>query len=188
MRQEGILADSKDISAYLLDAGNSERKSQMLLERFAKLEQYVLSHIPEESITENCMAWPGAPSFSVSDANLYSHSTAKRLISSRFSKRLMVDSKSVWRLITRLRAASSLDEFYKLKIQQVHIVGEYANLMVEDYDAALQYVQDYFQVREIRLRASALRFSTSTGALLQRLQAECRRGRRKVTGCLTLFC
>ena len=35
MRQEGILADSKDISAYLLDAGNSERKSQMLLERFA---------------------------------------------------------------------------------------------------------------------------------------------------------
>ncbi len=50
MRQEGILADSKDISAYLLDAGNSERKSQMLLERFAKLEQYVLSHIPEESL------------------------------------------------------------------------------------------------------------------------------------------
>ena len=39
-----------------------------------------------------------------------------------------------------------LDEFYKLKIQQVHIVGEYANLMVEDYDAALQYVQDYFQM------------------------------------------
>lgn len=37
-----------------------------------------------------------------------------------------------------------LDEFYRQKIQQVHIVGEYANLMVRDYDAALQYVQDYF--------------------------------------------
>ncbi len=35
-----------------------------------------------------------------------------------------------------------LDEFYKQKIQQIHIVGEYANLMVEDYDKALQYVHD----------------------------------------------
>lgn len=33
MRQEGILADSRDISAYLQDAGDSERKSRMLLER-----------------------------------------------------------------------------------------------------------------------------------------------------------
>lgn len=39
-----------------------------------------------------------------------------------------------------------LNEFYRLKIQQVHIVGEYANLMVKDYAAALQYVQDYFQM------------------------------------------
>ena len=39
-----------------------------------------------------------------------------------------------------------LNEFYKQKIQQVHIVGEYANLMVSDYAAALQYVQDYFQM------------------------------------------
>ena len=39
-----------------------------------------------------------------------------------------------------------LNEFYKQKIQQIHIVGEYANLMVSDYNAALQYVQDYFQM------------------------------------------
>ena len=39
-----------------------------------------------------------------------------------------------------------LNEFYRQKIQQVHIVGEYANLMVRDYNAALQYVQDYFQM------------------------------------------
>ena len=37
-----------------------------------------------------------------------------------------------------------LDEFYKQKIRQIHIVGEYANLMVKDYDAALKFVQDYF--------------------------------------------
>lgn len=37
-----------------------------------------------------------------------------------------------------------LDEFYKQKIRQIHIVGEYANLMVKDYGAALQFVRDYF--------------------------------------------
>ena len=37
-----------------------------------------------------------------------------------------------------------LDEFYKQRIQQIHIVGEYANLMVRDYDAAMQFVSDYF--------------------------------------------
>lgn len=54
MRQEGILADSKDISAYLQDAGNSERKSQILLERFVKLEQYILNHIPDEALRISC--------------------------------------------------------------------------------------------------------------------------------------
>ena len=39
-----------------------------------------------------------------------------------------------------------LDEFYRHRIQQIHIVGEYANMMVRDYQAALQYVSDYFQL------------------------------------------
>ncbi len=39
-----------------------------------------------------------------------------------------------------------LDAFYQQRIQQIHIVGEYANLMVRDYSAALQFVQDYFQM------------------------------------------
>ena len=37
-----------------------------------------------------------------------------------------------------------LDEFYKQRIQQIHIVGEYANMMVRDYDAAMLFVSDYF--------------------------------------------
>ena len=37
-----------------------------------------------------------------------------------------------------------LDEFYKQRIRQIHIVGEYANLMVRDYSAALRFVNDYF--------------------------------------------
>ena len=39
-----------------------------------------------------------------------------------------------------------LDEFYKQRIRQIHIVGEYANLMVRDYQAALQFVNDYFML------------------------------------------
>lgn len=38
----------------------------------------------------------------------------------------------------------ALSEYYKQKIQQIHIVGEYANLMVKDYNAALLFVKDYF--------------------------------------------
>lgn len=37
-----------------------------------------------------------------------------------------------------------LDEFYRQRIQQIHIVGEYANMMLHDYDAALKFVSDYF--------------------------------------------
>ena len=39
-----------------------------------------------------------------------------------------------------------LNEFYKQKIQQIHIVGEYARLMVRDYGAALKFAADYFQL------------------------------------------
>ncbi len=39
-----------------------------------------------------------------------------------------------------------LDEFYRQKIQQIHIVGQYANLVVRDNEAALRFVHDYFQM------------------------------------------
>lgn len=46
-----------------------------------------------------------------------------------------------------------MNEFYRQKIQQIHIVGEYANLMVKDYDAALQFVSDYFHMEYKRFIA-----------------------------------
>ena len=46
-----------------------------------------------------------------------------------------------------------LNEFYQQKIQQIHIVGEYANLMVKDYKAALQFVTDYFHMEYKRFIA-----------------------------------
>lgn len=38
------------------------------------------------------------------------------------------------------------EEFYNLKIQQIHIVGEYANMMVKNYEEALEFVNDYFNL------------------------------------------
>ncbi|TVQ15003.1 MAG: RecQ family ATP-dependent DNA helicase [Bacteroidetes bacterium] len=39
-----------------------------------------------------------------------------------------------------------LNQFYENKIQQIHIVGEYAKKMIYDYKDALQFVDDYFQL------------------------------------------
>lgn len=39
-----------------------------------------------------------------------------------------------------------LKKYYEQKTQMIHIVGEYAKIMLEDYQAALQFVDDYFQM------------------------------------------
>lgn len=39
-----------------------------------------------------------------------------------------------------------LEQFYENKIQQIHIVGEYAKKMISDYEDALKFVEDYFQL------------------------------------------
>ena len=46
----------------------------------------------------------------------------------------------------KLEDYQRLNDFYKNKMQQIHIVGEYARKMIEDYDAALRFVEDYFQL------------------------------------------
>lgn len=258
MRQEGILADTKDISAYLYDSGESERNSRQTLRRFVELERYILDHIPDDTLRISCKQFnddahkAGITTASEKDIRtlLYfltikgytrkredvAHNVeVTRLASmqatiSRFERRLeicefavewlykqVVDAAdgndavqkgvqfSIVKLLGDLRERSAglfdsldgvqledveeallylskigalkleggflvlynameihrvkdsmkrykqedyrmLNEFYRQKIQQVHIVGEYANLMVRDYNAALQYVQDYFQM------------------------------------------
>lgn len=258
MRQEGILADTKDISAYLYDSGESERNSRQTLRRFVELERYILDHIPDDTLRISCKQFnddahkAGITTASEKDIRtlLYfltikgytrkredaAHNVeVTRLASmqatiSRFERRLeicefavewlykqVVDAAdgndavqkgvqfSIVKLLGDLRERPAglfdsldgvqledveeallylskigalkleggflvlynameihrvkdsmkrykqedyrmLNEFYRQKIQQVHIVGEYANLMVRDYNAALQYVQDYFQM------------------------------------------
>lgn len=268
MRQEGILADTRDISVYLQDISDKQRKPQQMLENFAKLERYILEHIPDESLhitykqlNDNAVHDGINTSTEKKIRTLlyflavkgYAHKKedgVRNLIGTRdkdietiikrFERRIevcrfiierlyslaeeisktvteesndssSVDSKekplqfSVVELLNDLKSSNQslfsdfsslqledveeallylskigamkleggflvlynamaikrtkelrlrykqedyrmLNEFYKQKIQQIHIVGEYANLMVRDYDAALQYVQDYFQM------------------------------------------
>ncbi len=257
MRQEGILADTKDMSAYLHDVGESENKSMRLLERFSKLERYILNNIPDDALCTSCKQLndnaqnDGIATSTEKDIRtlLYfltvkgytrkkedaahnlevKRQTDMEATLKRFEKRmeicrfavewlykltsqttteesqkngiqfsvvellndLMAQGQDLFGVLqdvqledveesllylsnigalkleggflvlynamdirrikdSRLRYKQDdyrmLNEFYKQKIQQVHIVGEYANLMVRDYDAALQYVQDYFQM------------------------------------------
>ncbi len=57
-------------------------------------------------------------------------------------KRLVTDNKKQY----KNDDYKTLKEHYELKIQQIHIVGEYANMMVNDYNQALEFVNDYFQL------------------------------------------
>ena len=257
MRKEGILADTKDISAYLNDVGESENKSKRLLEQFSRLERYILNKITDNTLKTSCKQLnETAHTEGISTATekdirtlLYflsvkgytrkredtAHNLELVLLSDvesslkRIEKRFEIcryavewlykqsllntgdEAKnkgiqfSIVELLKDLNTEGSnlffnlqnvqlddveeallylskigalkleggflvlynamdihrikdnklrykqedyrmLNEFYKQKIQQVHIVGEYANLMVKDYKAALQYVQDYFQM------------------------------------------
>lgn len=46
----------------------------------------------------------------------------------------------------KIKDYENLNQFYENKIQQIHIVGEYAKKMISDYKSALQFVEDYFQL------------------------------------------
>ena len=257
MRQEGILADSKDITAYIQDEGVTERKSMMMLERFAKLERYVISRIADDGLVISAKQLnDDAVNHGITTSSeksirtlLYfltikgyirkQEDSARNIRMTRQADTNLTDSRceqrheicrfalewlygklpaptkgessnkmvqfSVVDLLTQIKTNSQslfnslkdvqiedveeallylsnigalkldggfmvlynamaihrlkdmklrykqddyrmLDEFYKQKIQQVHIVGEYANLMVRDYQAAQLYVQDYFQM------------------------------------------
>ncbi|MCR4645184.1 MAG: RecQ family ATP-dependent DNA helicase [Oscillospiraceae bacterium] len=57
-------------------------------------------------------------------------------------RRLILDNKIRY----KVEDYKQLNEYYQQKIQQIHIVGEFANMMVKDYQKALQFVSDYFQM------------------------------------------
>ena len=65
---------------------------------------------------------------------------------------VMYNSLNVERIITDNHIQYKQDDykelfnFYKMKTQQIHMVGEFANMMLKDYDDAVGYVKDYFNL------------------------------------------
>ncbi len=57
-------------------------------------------------------------------------------------KRIEQDNKKRY----KVEDYQKLNQFYENKVQQIHIVGEYAKKMISDYKEALQFVEDYFQL------------------------------------------
>ena len=57
-------------------------------------------------------------------------------------KRLVTDN----RIKYKVEDYRFLDEFYRQKIRMIHIIGEFANLMVSNFRQALKFVNDYFQM------------------------------------------
>lgn len=57
-------------------------------------------------------------------------------------ERLETDNKKKY----RLEEYRNLGGFYENRMQQIHIAGEYARKMINDYKEALQFVEDYFQM------------------------------------------
>lgn len=259
MRQDGILADSRDIAAYLQDADNQKNRSLRTLEHYVRLEQFLYTVVSDEGVQMSLRQLneqaeqeriPGTSvknirtllfflsakeylcKVRVADQNIVTLTLAIDRVAAlhRFDVRIRLSRFLLSRLyemaesrpaeeaskpitfsvvamlkqyqqqlrsslfsaeaeqvtladveeallylskigslrleggflvlynameINRIKDSKCrykvedyrlLNEFYKQKIQQVHIVGEYANLMVRDYHAALQYVQDYFQM------------------------------------------
>lgn len=257
MRQEGLLEDYSDMSAYIYDS-DSQNKSTQILERFAKLERFLLSKITEEGVSfglkelnENAQN-EGITTSNVKNIRTLLHylfiknyinkeehrdsftvelvpSLDLKHLKDKFERRIEIcrfilgelyakvtpeegndaEKKPVdfslvglfkaYQAVPRMTFGESptalsdvedallylskidalkleggflvlyngmeikrvvkdnrikykiedyrlLDEFYKQKIRQIHIVGEYANLMVRDYNAALRFVQDYFNM------------------------------------------
>jgi len=56
MRQEGLLADTHDMSAYILKS-DSQNKSLQILDRFTKLESFIFSQLSEEGCVINYKEW-----------------------------------------------------------------------------------------------------------------------------------
>ena len=136
-----------DISRFIVDCLSAQKddSKDTTLVNFSVVEllhQFITSH-QETMFSDN-----EKPTIAdVEEALLYLTKTELMKIEGGFL--VIYNTMQIGRLVaTRTRYGKEqyrlLDEFYKQRIRQIHIVGEYANLMVRDYNAALRFVNDYF--------------------------------------------
>ena len=136
-----------DISRFIVDTLNTQKdeSKDITLVNFSVVEllgQYVASH------EATMFADKEKPTIAdVEEALLYLVKTELMKIEGGFI--VIYNTMQIDRIVDRRTRYGKeqyrlLDEFYKQRIRQIHIVGEYANLMVRDYNAALRFVNDYF--------------------------------------------
>ncbi len=136
-----------DICRFILDTLNVSRdpNKEMTLVNFSiveLLQQYISSR------QESMFADQEKPTIAdIEEALLYLTKTELMKIEGGFI--VIYNTMQIGRIADRRTRYGKeqyrlLDEFYKQRIRQIHIVGEYANLMVRDYNAALRFVNDYF--------------------------------------------
>lgn len=137
----------KDICRFVVDKLSSQRDTnkETTLVYFSEVEllqQFIASQ--QEAMFEN----ESKPTIAdIEEALLYLTKTEIMKIEGGFI--VIYNTMQIDRIADRRTRYSKeqyrlLDEFYKQRIRQIHIVGEYANLMVRDYEAALRFVNDYF--------------------------------------------
>ena len=85
----------------------------------------------------------------IEDALLYLHRIHVLALEGGFL--VLYNSMEIIRIVdTKLRYKKDdykfLDDYYKQKIQQIHIVGELLNILVKSYKKAIDFIKDYFKL------------------------------------------
>lgn len=65
-----------------------------------------------------------------------------------------------------------LFNYYKMKTQQIHIVGEFANMMLKSYDDSLTYIKDYFNLDYDVFLRKYFKGRQRTGEILRNITPE----------------
>ena len=139
----------RSICRFVVDKLSSQRDTnkEMTLINFSEVEllqQFMTSQ------QENMFSDKEKPTIAdIEETLLYLTKTELMKIEGGFI--VIYNTMQIGRIVDRRTRYSKeqyrlLDEFYKQRIRQIHIVGEYANLMVRDYQAALRFVNDYFSM------------------------------------------
>ncbi|MEX2569347.1 MAG: RecQ family ATP-dependent DNA helicase, partial [Cyclobacteriaceae bacterium] len=140
---------SRFIIDYLFD------KSNLALEKGSKEVQETLVEFSVQELKKQFEISPGlfhkeVSALDVEDALFYLSRIEAIKIEGGFLviynrlniERLEQDNKRRY----KIEDYQKLQHFYENKVEQIHIVGEYAKKMILDYKDALQFVEDYFQL------------------------------------------
>jgi ATP-dependent DNA helicase RecQ len=142
---EDLLALAPFVGQYLINKSKTKESSNTeILTEFSIVEiQEAISHSGD-------LQFQQIPQGIVEDVIYYLTKIEAMTIEGGFLviyKRLIIERRELNnKILYKVEDYKDLEQFYENKIQQVHIVGEYARKMIHDYAGALRFVEDYFQM------------------------------------------